>query len=335
MNREVILVTGGSGFIGSHLCEKLVDLGVETVNLDNFHDNYDPMLKERNISSLLDNPLYHLYRGDIRDNRILDRIFTTYPIGVIIHLAALAGVRQSLAQPRDYVAVDVEGTVNLLEYAVKYQIRRFLFGSSSSVYGDNPVPFKESDRLERPLSPYAAAKIAGEMFCRTYHHLYGLSVGCLRFFTVYGPRQRPEMAIHYFTKLIDQDLEVPLFGEGNSARDYTYVDDIVRGILGALETEYSLEVFNLGNSKTTTLLELVKLIGDTLGKEPRIKKLPVQMGDVPRTWADLSKSRKIIGYQPQIDIAEGIKRFIAWYQSQKASFENPCVPCRSISVPAS
>lgn len=335
MNREVILVTGGSGFIGSHLCEKLVELGVETVNLDNFHDNYDPMLKERNISSLLDNPLYHLYRGDIRDNRILDRIFTTYPIGVIIHLAALAGVRQSLAQPRDYVAVDIEGTVNLLEYAVKYQIRRFLFGSSSSVYGDNPVPFKESDRLERPLSPYAAAKIAGEMFCRTYHHLYGLSVGCLRFFTVYGPRQRPEMAIHYFTKLIDQDLEVPLFGEGNSARDYTYVDDIVRGILGALETEYSLEVFNLGNSKTTTLLELVKLIGDTLGKEPRIKKLPVQMGDVPRTWADLSKSRKIIGYQPQIDIAEGIKRFIAWYQSQKASFENPCVPCRSISVPAS
>ena len=335
MNREVILVTGGSGFIGSHLCEKLVDLGVETVNLDNFYDNYDPMLKERNISSLLDNPLYHLYRGDIRDHLILDRIFTTHSIGIIIHLAALAGVRQSLAQPRDYVAVDVEGTVNLLEYAVKYQIRRFLFGSSSSVYGDNPVPFKESDRLERPLSPYAAAKIAGEMFCRTYHHLYGLSVGCLRFFTVYGPRQRPEMAIHYFTKLIDQDLEVPLFGEGNSARDYTYVDDIVRGILGALETEYSLEVFNLGNSKTTTLLELVKLIGDTLGKEPRIKKLPVQMGDVPRTWADLSKSRKIIGYQPQIDIAEGIKRFIAWYQSQKASFENPCVPCRSISVPAS
>lgn len=335
MNREVILVTGGSGFIGSHLCEKLVELGVETVNLDNFHDNYDPMLKERNISSLLDNPLYHLYRGDIRDNRILDRIFTTYPIGVIIHLAALAGVRQSLAQPRDYVAVDIEGTVNLLEYAVKYQIRRFLFGSSSSVYGDNPVPFKESDRLERPLSPYAAAKIAGEMFCRTYHHLYGLSVGCLRFFTVYGPRQRPEMAIHYFTKLIDQDLEVPLFGEGNSARDYTYVDDIVRGILGTLKTEYSLEVFNLGNSKTTTLLELVKLIGDALGKEPRIKKLPVQMGDVPRTWADLSKSRNIIGYQPQIDIAEGIKRFIVWYQSQKANFENPCVPCRSISVPAS
>lgn len=335
MNREVILVTGGSGFIGSHLCERLVDLGVETVNLDNFHDNYDPMIKERNISSLLDNPLYHLYRGDIRDNRIIDRIFATYPIGVIIHLAALAGVRQSLVQPRDYVAVDIEGTVNLLEYAVKYRIRRFLFGSSSSVYGDNPVPFRESDRLERPLSPYAAAKVAGEMFCRTYHQLYGLSIGCLRFFTVYGPRQRPEMAIHHFTKLIDQDLEVPLFGEGNSARDYTYVDDIVRGILGALETEYSLEFFNLGNSKTTTLLELVKLIGDTLGKEPRIKKLPFQMGDAPRTWADLSNSRKIIGYQPRIDIEEGIKRFIAWYQSQKANFANPCVPRPSTSVPAS
>lgn len=317
MNREVILVTGGSGFIGSHLCEKLVDLGMETVNLDNFHDNYDPILKEKNISSLLDNPSYHLYRGDIRDNRMLDRIFTKYPIGVIIHLAALAGVRQSLAQPRDYVAVDIEGTVNLLEYAAKYQIRRFLFGSSSSVYGDNPVPFKESDRLERPLSPYAAAKIAGEIFCRTYHQLYGLSIGCLRFFTVYGPRQRPEMAIHQFTKLIDSGLEVPLFGDGNSERDYTYIDDIIRGTLGALEAEYSLEVFNLGNSKTTTLWELVKLIGDTLGKQPRIKKLPVQLGDVPRTWADLSHSSQILGYQPQVEIKEGIKRFVDWYRSQK------------------
>jgi UDP-glucuronate 4-epimerase len=321
MNREIILVTGGSGFIGSHLCEKLVALGVETINLDNFHDNYDPMLKERNILSLLDNPLYHLFRGDIRDNRIIDRIFATYPIKVIIHLAALAGVRQSLAQPRDYVAVDIEGTVNLLEYAAKYQIRRFLFGSSSSVYGDNPVPFKESDRLERPLSPYAAAKIAGEMFCRTYHQLYGLSVGCLRFFTVYGPRQRPEMAIHYFTKLIDHDLEVPLFGEGNSARDYTYVDDIVHGILCALEAQYSLEIFNLGNSKTTSLLELVKLIGGTMEKQPRIKNLPFQMGDVPRTWADLNHAGRILGYQPRVDIKEGIKRFVNWYRNQKENYQ--------------
>lgn len=317
MSREAILVTGGSGFIGSHLCDRLVAEGVETVNLDNFYDNYDPMFKERNISGLLDNPIYHLYRGDIRDNRLLDQIFTAHPIGIVIHLAALAGVRQSLARPRDYVAVDIEGTVNLLEYSVKHQISRFLFGSSSSVYGDNTVPFKESDRLERPFSPYAAAKICGEIFCRTYHQLYGFSIGCLRFFTVYGPRQRPEMAIHHFTKLIDHGLEVPLFGIGDSERDYTYVDDIIRGILGAMEASYSFEVFNLGNSKTTTLSELVKLVGDTLGKEPRIKKLPVQLGDVPRTWADLSHSSRILGYQPQVEIKEGIKRFVDWYRSQK------------------
>lgn len=317
MSNDVTLVTGGSGFIGSHLCEKLMDLGLETVNLDNFCDNYDSAIKERNISSLINNPRYHLYRGDIRDHRILDRIFATHSIGIIIHLAALAGVRQSLVKPCDYVSVDVEGTVNLLEYGAKQGIKRFLFGSSSSVYGDNPVPFKENDRVERPLSPYAAAKLAGEMFCRTYHQLYGFSVGCLRFFTVYGPRQRPEMAIHYFTKQIDQELEVPLFGEGSSERDYTYIDDIVRGILGALEARYSLDFFNLGNSRTTTLSELVKLIGDTMGKEPWIKKLPDQMGDVPRTWADLSHSGRILGYQPQVDIKEGIKRFVNWYWSQK------------------
>jgi UDP-glucuronate 4-epimerase len=317
MSNDVILVTGGSGFIGSHLCERLMDLGLETVNLDSFCDNYDPAIKERNIANLINNPRYHLYRGDIRDQRILDRIFADHSIGIIIHLAALAGVRQSLVKPCDYVSVDVEGSVNLLEYAAKQRIKRFLFGSSSSVYGDNPVPFKEKDRVERPLSPYAAAKLAGEMFCRTYHQLYGFSIGCLRFFTVYGPRQRPEMAIHYFTKLIANDLEVPLFGEGNSERDYTYIDDIVGGILGALEASYTFEVFNLGNSKTTSLLELVKLIGDTMGKQHRIKKLPVQKGDVSRTLADLSHSGRIIGYQPQVDIKEGIKRFVDWYRRQK------------------
>lgn len=317
MSNGVILVTGGSGFIGSHLCEKLVALGFETVNLDNFCDNYDPAVKENNISSLLNNPHYHLYRGDIRDHRILDRIFADHSISMIIHLAALAGVRQSLANPRDYVAVDVEGTVNLLEYAAKRQVKRFLFGSSSSVYGDNPVPFKESDRLERPLSPYAAAKISGELFCRTYHRIYGLPVVCLRFFTVYGPRQRPEMAIHHFAKLIDSGLEAPLFGEGNSERDYTYIDDIIQGILAAMEVPCSFEVFNLGNSKTTTLMELVTLIGETMGKQPRLKKMPVQPGDVPRTWADLSHSNRVLGYRPRVDVKEGIKRFVDWYRRQK------------------
>ncbi len=317
MNRPVILVTGGSGFIGSHLCEKLVARGVETVNLDNFCDNYDPAIKERNISGLHNNHFYHLYRGDIRDNRILDQIFANHPIEIMIHLAALAGVRQSLAKPRDYVSVDIEGAVNLLEYAAKHRIKRFLFGSSSSVYGDNPVPFKEGDRLERPLSPYAAAKISGEMFCRAYHQLYGFSIGCLRFFTVYGPRQRPEMAIHQFTKLIDSGLEVPLFGEGDSERDYTYIDDVIQGILAAMEVPYSFEVFNLGNSRTISLSELVKIIGDAVGKEPCPTRMPVQMGDAPRTWADLNHSSRILGYQPQVDINEGIRRFVNWYRSQK------------------
>ena len=318
MNNDVILVTGGSGFIGSHLCDELVALGLETVNLDNFCDNYDPVVKERNISGLINNPLYHLYRGDIRDHRVLDRIFATHSIGIIIHLAALAGVRQSLVKPCDYVSVDVEGTVNLLEYAAKYRIKRFLFGSSSSVYGDNPVPFKESDRLEGPLSPYAAAKLSGEMFCRTYHHLYGFSVGCLRFFTVYGPRQRPEMAIHKFTKLIDSGLEVPLYGDGSSERDYTYVDDIIQGILASMEAPYSFDLFNLGNSRTITLSKLVKLIGDTVGKQPRPFLMSAQMGDVPRTWADLSHSSQILGYQPRIDITEGIQQFADWYVRQKS-----------------
>lgn len=317
MKKEVILVTGGSGFIGSHLCEKLVNLGMKTVNLDNFCDNYNPMIKERNIAGLLNNSLYHLYRGDIRDNRILDLIFANHPIEVIIHLAALAGVRPSIVTPRDYVAVDIEGTVNLLEYAAKYQIKRFLFGSSSSVYGDNPVPFKESDRLERPLSPYAAAKIAGEVYCRTYHRLYGFSIGCLRFFTVYGPRQRPEMAIHQFTERIDHDLEVPLFGDGKSERDYTYIDDIIQGILAALKASYTFEIFNLGNSRTVVLSQLAELIGRIMRKKPRLKYLPIQMGDVPRTWADLNHSSRILGYRPQVDIDEGIKRFVNWYQCQK------------------
>jgi len=318
MKKETILVTGGSGFIGSHLCEKLVDMGLETINLDNFYNNYDPAIKEKNIASLLDNPLYYLYRGDIRDNSILDRIFTTHSIGAIIHLAAMAGVRQSLAKPRDYISVDIEGTVNLLEYAVKYQIKQFLFGSSSSVYGNNPAPFKESDRLERPLSPYAAAKISGEMFCRVYHQLYGLSITCLRFFTVYGPRQRPEMAIHQFIKRIDLDLKVPLFGTGDSERDYTYIDDIIQGIIGALEVSYPFEIFNLGNSKMISLLELVKLIGQTMGKQPRFVQLPVQMGDAPRTWADLSHSNQVLGYQPKIDIVEGVMRFANWHRSQNS-----------------
>ncbi len=319
MKKEVVLVTGGSGFIGSHLCEKLVEMELETVNLDNFCDNYDPMIKEQNIAGLLDNPHYHLYRGDIRDNRVLDKIFTTHPIKDIIHLAALAGVRPSLANPRDYVSVDIEGTVNLLEYAAKYQIKRFLFASSSSVYGDNPVPFKESDRVDKPLSQYAAAKIGGEVFCRTYHRLYGFSVGCLRFFTVYGPRQRPEMAIYQFTERIEQGLEVPLFGIGNSERDYTYVDDLVKGILAAMEIPYSFEIFNLGNSRTVVLSELINLIGNVVGKEPRITMMPVQKGDVPRTWADLSHSKQILAYRPLVDIVEGIERFVSWYRSQTLS----------------
>jgi UDP-glucuronate 4-epimerase len=314
---RIVLVTGGAGFIGSHLCEALLNQGMQVVNLDNFCDNYEPAVKSRNIAGLINSPGFHLYKGDIRDSQLLERIKKNHALTDLIHLAALAGVRRSISDPLEYVDVDIKGTVNLLELAAKSRISRFIFASSSSVYGTSPPPFRETASADRPVSPYAAAKRAGELYCRTYHELYKIPVACLRFFTVYGPRQRPDMAIHLFTRLIDQGLEIPVFGTGSSKRDFTYISDIIDGIMRTLFIPLTFDLFNLGSSQVTTLTDLINIISCELGKKARIVHHPLQPGDVPETAADLAHSYQILGYQPQVSLPEGIKSFVDWYQKTK------------------
>ena len=314
----MILVTGGAGFIGSHLIDRLLDEGQEVVCIDNFNDYYSPEIKRSNIALASKNPRFHLEEGDICDFPFLEAVFERYPIEEIVHLAARAGVRPSIAEPRLYEEVNGLGTVNLLELARRYKVSSFIYGGSSSVYGAaSRVPFSEDDPCDRPISPYAATKRANELMCYTYHHLYGIKVTVLRFFTVYGPRQRPEMAIHKFTRLIDQGEEIPLFGDGSSKRDYTYIDDIIQGIMAARQKAYPFEIFNLGESRTTDLITLVRLIEENLGKKARIRWLPDQPGDVPLTYADISKARRMLGYNPQVPIEEGIRRFVEWYRKNR------------------
>lgn len=312
-----ILVTGGAGFIGSHVCDRLIQAGREVLCLDDFDNFYSKQSKLRNIEPMRDVERYHLYEGDIRDPALLEEIFGHHPVDAVIHLAARAGVRPSLEMPRLYSDVNITGTTTLLEHSRRSKVRRFLFGSSSSVYGNRDVvPFSESAPVDEPVSPYAASKRAGELLAYTYHHLYGLDVACLRFFTVYGPRQRPEMAIHKFTRLIDRGETVPLFGDGSSARDYTYVDDIVDGILAALERGRGYEIFNLGRSEVVSLRDLVNQIMRALGKQAELVFQAEQPGDVRQTCADLAKSRRLLGYEPKIGIEEGIRRFVDWYRAQ-------------------
>ncbi|MFZ5995164.1 MAG: GDP-mannose 4,6-dehydratase [Thermodesulfobacteriota bacterium] len=314
-----VLVTGGAGFIGSHLVEKL--LGTEeVVCVDDFNDFYDPAIKRRNLETALQSRDFHLRQGDIRDLSFMEGVFRKFPLTEVIHLAARAGVRPSLNDPLLYEDVNGRGTLNILELCRKYDVKRFIYGGSSSVYGiNNKVPFSEDDDISRPVSPYAATKRANELMCYTYHHLYGIHVTVLRFFTVYGPRQRPEMAIHKFTRLIDEGLEVPLYGDGSSRRDYTYVDDIIQGVMAARASTAigPYDIFNLGESRTTELRKLVALIEDALGKKARIKWLPDQPGDVPVTYADISKSKGLLGYNPQVTVEEGVPLFVKWYQEMK------------------
>ena len=313
-----ILVTGGAGFIGSSLCDKLIERGDDVINLDNFNNYYDPKIKWQNIQNVIHSPNYKLYVGDIRDPKILSQIFEVEKPEVVVHLAAMAGVRNSLKDPLDYVDVDVKGTVNLLEFSRKYGIEKFVFGSSSSVYGKNTkVPFKEDDPLEGQVSPYAASKRAGEIYCQTYSEMYNMKISCLRFFTVYGPRQRPEEAIHLFTKLISEGKPIPVFGDGTSKRDYTYIDDVVNGIIKAINTDYEFEIFNIGNSETITLENLIKLLESTIGRKAIIDREPFQLGDVQITYADISKAKKILGYEPKTKIEEGVKKFWEWYKKTK------------------
>ena len=313
-----VLVTGGAGFIGSHLVASLLRSGREVVVLDDFDDFYPPALKRKNVA-VLAAPGLRVVEGDIRDASLVDRLFAECRFGSVIHLAARAGVRPSIAQAALYTSVNLDGTTCLLEAARRHGVERFVFGSSSSVYGNNPkVPFAEDDPVDRPVSPYAATKKAGELLCYTHHHLYGLHVACLRFFTVYGPRQRPEMAIHKFTRILAGGGEVEQYGDGTSARDYTYVSDIVEGILRAWERCRGFRVFNLGGSRTVTLAELLRKIAERLGVPPRVRILPAQPGDVERTWADVSRARDELGWEPGVDLDSGLDLFVDWFRKEGA-----------------
>jgi UDP-glucuronate 4-epimerase len=308
-------VTGGAGFIGSHLCQRLLQSGHSICALDDLNSFYDPALKERTIRDLeaLGGD-FTFVRGDIVDRPLLESLFQEKRFDQIVHLAARAGVRPSLEEPALYQKVNVEGTTHLLEAARLHGINKVIMASSSSVYGVNAkVPFSESDPIFSPISPYAASKLACEALGHVYHHIYGMDVVALRFFTVYGPRQRPDLAIHKFADLIHAGKPVPLFGDGSSARDYTYIDDIVDGVCACIDLEFGFEIFNLGESQTVPLSELVQLLESALGRKALIEKLPNQPGDVPVTYADISKARRLLGYNPKTKIAQGIPRFVEWF----------------------
>jgi UDP-glucuronate 4-epimerase len=323
-----VLVTGGGGFIGSHLSESLLRKGRRVVILDDFNPFYSPAIKEANVAEVrrtaeeTGSELIVL-KGDIRRESDLNRAIRALGSperSSVVHLAAMAGVRPSIENPALYNEVNVSGTLGVLEACRRNGIRRVVFASSSSVYGNNEkTPFSETDSVDRPISPYAATKKAGELFCHNYHHLYGLSVACLRFFTVYGPRQRPDLAIHKFARLIDAGIPLPFFGDGTTRRDYTYITDTLQGVLGAIEWVEASEspvydIFNLGESCTVDLASLVELLGRALGRTPALDRLPMQPGDVLCTYAEIDKARRVLGYDPKVTVEEGIPRFVEWFR---------------------
>jgi UDP-glucuronate 4-epimerase len=309
-----VLVTGGAGFIGSHLVDSLLEEGFQVIVIDNFDPFYDRKIKEMNISNHFQYSNYRLIDADIRDEEHIDSIFKKWKPEVVVHLAAKAGVRPSVQDPSSYVEVNIKGTTNILNSSVKYGVQKVVFGSSSSVYGLNEkVPFSETDSTLQPASPYGATKVAGEALCKSYSNCYNLPIVALRFFTVYGPRQRPDLAIHKFMSKIINNEPITLFGDGSTSRDYTFVSDIVAGIRAAIEINIDgYEVFNLGNDQPIKLIDLVQAIEETLNKKAIIEWLPPQIGDVPKTWADLSKSRTILGYSPKTSIYDGLKEFKYW-----------------------
>ena len=316
-----ILITGGAGFIGSHLVDRLLSEGDWNVSvIDDFNDFYDPTLKRVNIREHLANSNYRLVEADIRDFNALQQAFSDETFDCIVHLAARAGVRPSLTQPRLYAETNVNGTVNLLELAHEREIKQFVFGSSSSVYGTNEkVPFSEDDPIFNPISPYAATKAAGELICHTYSHLYDMRIVCLRFFTVYGARQRPDLAIHKFAQLISSGKAIPVFGDGTTRRDYTYIDDIIAGTRAAIDYNQSnFEIINLGESRTVELRELIALLEKDLGQVAKIDRQPTQPGDVPQTFADITKARRLLNYNPQTQIENGIRKFVEWFRFRAA-----------------
>jgi UDP-glucuronate 4-epimerase len=317
MTMKKLLITGGAGFIGSHLVDRLLATDVERIEvIDDFNAFYDPSIKRANIAEHLNDPRYHISEIDIRDRAALEQLFKTNHFDCVVHLAARAGVRPSLAEPQLYSETNINGTLNLLELARYSNIDQFVFGSSSSVYGINAkVPFSEEDPIRQPISPYAATKAAGELLCHTYSHLYGLRCVCLRFFTVYGPRQRPDLAIHKFARLITERKPIPVFGDGTTRRDYTYIDDIIDGVMAAIDyKQTNYEVINLGESRTVELNELISLLETELDMHATIDRQPPQPGDVPQTFADISKARALLGYNPKTQIEDGLRRFVEWFR---------------------
>lgn len=310
-----ILITGGAGFIGSHLVDRLINEGGWRITvIDDFNDFYSPAIKRRNVQLHAGNPDYQLFKTDIRDHGALEQIFRQTKFDCLVHLAARAGVRPSLKHPLLYAETNINGTLNLLELAREHDLKQFVFGSSSSVYGINAkVPFTEEDPIRQPISPYAATKAAGELLCHTYAHLYGLRCICLRFFTVYGARQRPDLAIHKFARLISEGRPIPVFGDGTTRRDYTFINDIIAGVRAAVDyTTTDYEVINLGESRTVELRELISLLEKELGAAAIIERQPAQPGDVPQTYADITKAADLLGYRPKTQIEEGISLFIKW-----------------------
>jgi UDP-glucuronate 4-epimerase len=317
-----VLLTGGAGFIGSHVAEALLRRGSQLAIVDELNDFYSPQRKEENLAEVRRSGTFEFIQQDICDKAGLHDIFERFRPDVVVHLAARAGVRPSLDDPALYERVNIAGTLNLLDLSREFRVPMFIFGSSSSVYGiAERVPFAESNTELRPISPYAATKLSGEMLCFTYAYLYGLTAVCLRFFTVYGPRQRPDLAIHKFTRLLETERPLPIFGDGLSGRDYTYVEDIVAGVLASIECVPALgpgnsrfEIFNLGNSHPVRLGELVELLEKATGRKAVRQQLPEQPGDVPITWADISKAKRLLGYDPQTPIEKGLEQFVSWYR---------------------
>ncbi len=310
-----ILVTGAAGFIGSHLCESLIKEH-DVIGIDNFCDFYDMKIKRNNIKGLAQFDNFQIIKADIRSKSELEDVFSHHKFDLVIHLAAMAGVRPSIADPVLYTEVNINGTVNLLEQCKKQGLKKFIFASSSSVYGNNQkVPFAETDPVDLPISPYASTKKAGELICHTYHHLEHISMVILRFFTVYGPRQRPDLAIHKFARKMLNDEVIPVFGDGSSRRDYTYIDDIIDGVLRSVDFVTNgchYEIFNLGESQTISLSRMIKTIENSLGKKAKKETLPPQPGDVDQTFADISKAKELLGYNPKVKFKAGVDRFVEW-----------------------
>jgi UDP-glucuronate 4-epimerase len=316
MNRcERVLVTGAAGFIGSSLVDRLLAEGREVVGLDSFDPFYPEAFKRRNLRGAREHARFRLVEGDIRDEALVERLFAEGRFDGVVHLAALAGVRPSLERPGTYADVNVNGTTLLFQAGARHGQPRFVFASSSSVYGEREAgPFRETDLVEHPISPYAATKKAGELLAHVFHHVHGLSICCVRIFTAYGPRQRPDLAIRKFAERLRQGEPVPLFGDGSTVRDYTYIDDLLDGLVRCLDQDLGYAVLNLGAGRTVSLLEVVRCLEDAIGEKARIEWLPSRVGDVSRTWADIGAAREAVGYAPAMPLEEGIRRFVDWLE---------------------